>query len=177
MPELLEVGLDSMCLSYLIDALEGVGPPVDALADQKVALVRSYLYTEGTLWVTPTVQTEFMRIKNDARRENHRSWTSVLFGVRPLMNPARVERRAQELLAAHAGPNDCRIVAEAEDIGLTTLLTFDDDFIVRLAASVPKVQVVRPSAFWATLRIPKNARPVKVPALGNPLASQKWWRW
>ena len=172
-----EVGLDSMCLSYLIDALEGVGPPADALADQKVALVRSYLYTEGTLWVTPTVQTEFMRIKNDARRESHRRWTSVLFGVRPLMNRVVVERRTQELLVAHAAPNDCRILAEGEDIGLATLLTFDDDFIARLATGSSTVEVVRPVEFWARLAVRRGAKPVKVPTLDNPLAAQTWWRW
>lgn len=176
-PETREVGLDSMCLSYLLDALEGVGAPEDALAEQKVSLVHLYLYTEGTLWVTPTVETEFKCIKNDARRESHRSWTSVLFGIRPLSNTAAVERRVQELLASHAGPNDCRILAEAEDIGLATLLTFDDDLIARLSARSSTVDLARPAEFWARLAVPRGASPVKLPALDNPLANQTWWRW
>jgi hypothetical protein len=49
-----KIGLDSQRLSYLIDALEGVAPPTDGLAEQKVALVQLYLYTPCTLWVTPT---------------------------------------------------------------------------------------------------------------------------
>ena len=36
-----EIGLDSNCLSYVIDALEGVSEPTDNLAAQRVALVRS----------------------------------------------------------------------------------------------------------------------------------------
>ncbi len=49
MRDLSEIGLDSQCLSYFIDALEGVAALTDALAEQKVALVR--LYTPGTLWI------------------------------------------------------------------------------------------------------------------------------
>jgi predicted nucleic acid-binding protein len=172
-----EIGLDSQCLSYVIDALEGLEEPTDALADQKVALVRLYLYTPGTLWVTPTVQTEFLRIKNAARRDTHRSWTSVLFGVRPLSNPASVALRADELMKTHDAPNDCRILAEAEDIRLATLLTFDDDFLARLATQGGRVKLVRPTQFWQSLGIPRGALPVKLPAHGNPLTHQRWWRW
>jgi hypothetical protein len=59
------IGLDSQCLSYLIDALEGVPPPADDHAEQKVALVRLYLYSPRTLWVTPAVEREFSRIRDE----------------------------------------------------------------------------------------------------------------
>ena len=48
-----ELGLDSNCLSYVIDALEGAAEPTGQLAAQNVALVRLYLYTPGTLWTMP----------------------------------------------------------------------------------------------------------------------------
>jgi hypothetical protein len=54
MRNLSEIGLDSQCLTYLISALENVAAPTDRLAEQKVSLVRLYLYTPGTVWVTPT---------------------------------------------------------------------------------------------------------------------------
>ena len=41
--DLSDVGLDSNCLSYVIQAMEGVTEPRDDLAEQKVALVRLYL--------------------------------------------------------------------------------------------------------------------------------------
>ena len=39
MRDLSEIGLDSQCLSYLIDTLEGVVAPADRLAEQRVVLV------------------------------------------------------------------------------------------------------------------------------------------
>src|SRR5438445_7116632 len=77
-----EIGLDSNCLSYVIDALEGVSEPTGDLAAQRVALARLYLYTPGTLWTLPTVKEEFSRIPDRSRCASHASWTSVLFGVR-----------------------------------------------------------------------------------------------
>ena len=47
MRDLSEIGLDTNCLTYLLTALEGIVAPTDGLAEQKVALVRLYLYTPG----------------------------------------------------------------------------------------------------------------------------------
>jgi hypothetical protein len=58
----------------------------------------------------------------------------VLFGVRPLRNPDAVERGAAEFVSLHADVDDCRILAEAEDIGFVNLLTFDNDFVKHLAS-------------------------------------------
>jgi predicted nucleic acid-binding protein len=176
MASLSEIGLDSQCLSYLLDALEGVAAPTDALAEQKIALVRLYLYTPGTLWVTPTVRTEFSRIRDPARRGIHENWTSVLFGVRPLSSPDAVERRAAELVKHHGDADDRRILAEAEDVGFATLLTFDNDFVKHLSSRT-RLNLIRPAQLWATLAISNGAPPQKVPTLANPLASETWWRW
>ncbi len=68
-----EIGLDSQCLSFLIDAFIGVSAPSDALAEEKLALARISLYTPGTLWVTPTVVSECTRIRHEDRKSLHES--------------------------------------------------------------------------------------------------------
>jgi PIN domain nuclease of toxin-antitoxin system len=176
MRDLSEIGLDSQCLTYLISTLEGVASPTDNLAEQKVALVRLYLYTPGTVWVTPTVQREFLRIRDEAHRTSHVNWTSVLFGVRPLNSAAAVERRAASLEAFHADPDDRLVLAESEDIGFATLLSCDTRFVNRLSKQA-RLALTQPAACWASLGIPKGATPDKVPGFGNPLAAETWWRW
>ncbi len=176
MRDLSEISLDSQCLTYLISALEGVAAPTDSLAEQKVALVRLYLYTPGTVWVTPTVKREFLRIRDEARRASHITWTSVLFGVRPLNDAAAVERRAASLEPLHADFDDRLVLAESEDIGFATLVSFDARFVNHLSNHA-RLLLTEPAALWASLGIPRGARPDKVPAFGNPLASETWWRW
>lgn len=170
-----EVALDSNCLSYIIDALTGVEQPKDALAAQKVALVRLWMYKPGTLWTLPTVKKEFERISDPVRRANHLSWTSVHFGVYPLTDPAGVDRRAASLRELHADDDDRHVLAEAEDIGAKVLLTFDTAFIDHLGAQA-KLQLVRPAEFWTALAIPAGTKPSKIPWPDNPLASQTWWK-
>jgi len=171
-----EIGLDSNCLSYIIDALEGLTQPTDDLALQRVALVRLFLYTPGTLWTMPTVKEEFARIPEPIRRASHESWTSVLFGVRPLNRPANVRQRAADLERYHSKLEDRLVLAEAEDIGFSALLSFDNTFIKRLQHHA-RLRLTTPRAFWDSLLIPKGAAPVQLPAKDNPLLHQTWWRW
>jgi hypothetical protein len=171
-----ELALDSNCLSYVIEALEGVAEPTDELAEQKVALVRLYLYTPGTLWTLPKVKEEFSRITDPVRRARHESWTNVLFGVRPLNRPEAVKRRAADLERLHADHDDRMVLAEAEDIGFSALLTFDTRFVKRLAAHT-RLNLTTPATFWQTLGVPKGASPHHLPSHGNPLADETWWRW
>src|SRR3990172_992033 len=59
------VALDSQSYSYIVDAMEGYETaPAGVLAPQQLALVRLYLYTPGTLWLTPTVEREYERISD-----------------------------------------------------------------------------------------------------------------
>ena len=172
----LEVGLDSQCLSYIIDALEGIAEPTDSLAEQRVALVRIFLYRLGTLWTTPTVKREFERIGEPTRRAKHQSWTSVLFGVYPLNDPEAVWRRATELGKHHPDIDDCLVLAEAEDIGLANLLSFDTQFVNHLSDHA-RLNLARPVPYWESLRVPRGERPNKIPWPDNPLAAQAWWGW
>jgi hypothetical protein len=171
-----ELGLDSNCLSYVIDALEGIGEPKDALAEQKVALVRLFLYTPGTLWTLPTVKREFSRISDPKRRASHESWTSVLFDPRPLNNPEGVRRRADDMKAIHCDEDDRLVLAEAEDVGFASLLSYDLTFVRRLAPHA-RLDLTTPLACWQVLAPPKGVSPCNLPRYDNPLAAQTWWRW
>jgi hypothetical protein len=92
-------------------------------------------------------------------------------------NPEAIQRLATELEEHHPGQkNDCMILAEAEDIGFATLLSFDDQFVKRLAPHA-RLTLTKPAQLWEALAIPLGARPDKVPTPDNPLAREKWWRW
>ena len=41
-PSTRHVGLDSQCLSYLLDGIAGISEPTDALAEEKKALLRTW---------------------------------------------------------------------------------------------------------------------------------------
>lgn len=170
------VSLDSQCLSYLIDAMADIREPTDALAPQRLALFRSYLYRPGGLVTTPTVMVECRRIRDAARAEFHESWIHTLFGEAQPIDPAQIDARTTQLLDFHSDPDDCQILAETEDAGLTTLLSFDFDFISHLADKTT-VNLLRPNDFWQSLKIPRGAHPVNVPHHTNPLAQVSWWRW
>lgn len=169
------VGLDSQCYTYLIDAMSDVHEPSDSLADQRMALFRIFLYREECLFVMPTVKKEFEAISNIARAEKHDNWMT-LFPETQLVDAARVARRASELSLFHSGIADCRIVAEAEDGSLDTLLTFDDNLIARLETRTP-VRLLRPADYWKLLSVPRGATPATSPRNDNPMARVTWWRW
>jgi hypothetical protein len=170
------VAADSQCVSFLIDALINVKEPTDALADQRIALFRTYLYRDRALLLTPTVIAECKAIPNAGRAAHHESWISTFFGVTQPIDPVGIDARTAELLAIHNGAGDCRILAEAEDVGINVLLSFDAALISRLCDRTT-VQLLRPLEFWESLNIPKGARPITVPHSTNPLATLDWWKW
>jgi len=170
------VGLDSQCFSYLLDALEGVRDPMDSLAEERKALVRIWLYTPGTFYLTDMVIRESTRIRAEGRRLMHDSWRGVHFVDVPILHPKVVEQRALSLTKSHAHLADCRILAEAEDQNLQVLLTYDDAFIRRLGAS-SKVALTTPSGFWTELGIPRGAQPNTIPDPSNPMSQETWWHW
>ena len=111
------VAVDSQCLSYVIDALGGIGEPTDVLHDERKALFQIYLYAPWTFCVTPTVESEYARIRNPQRRELHESFVAVLFetfAATSAEEEESINRRALELGSFHAGVNDCKVVAECE---------------------------------------------------------------
>ena len=175
--EQLKVGLDSQCLSYIIDVLVGVEEPTDPLANERKALVRAWFYrpVPWTFYVSETVVSECARIRDEDRQERHERFIDDLFENPPRYDSAAVVARATKLMEIHPKLNDCCILAEAEDLGLDTLLTYDADFRRRLAP-VSRVVVTTPSAYWDGLDISRGVRPQIMPDPTNPLSRQSWWR-
>jgi hypothetical protein len=92
------VALDSNSLTYLIEAVaEGYLPDRDhdEVAPERLAMLRLYCYTDCSFWVAPTVQAEYLRIKNDDRRTAHNIWASYdLEDVLPLATTSDLRLRA-----------------------------------------------------------------------------------
>ncbi len=135
MRDLSEIGLDSQCLTYLISALEGVAAPSDSLAEQKVALVRLYLYTPGTVWVTPTVHP----VAHAASLL--RDWENVSTASCP-----------RSLLLDHPGL-DRAVPAFSRVLGLGGFRDGDGDAMRRIDGSNPAPRMLFASCM-AALRIP-----------------------
>lgn len=172
----MQLGLDSQCLSYVIDAWVHGQEPKGQLAQEQLALTRLFFYLPDTLWTTRTVVDECAAIRNEDRANLHKSFIAVMFGELPLRNSAAVDKRSTEFASCHPGRGDCRVVAEGEDVGHTHLLTYDKNLITHLSAFT-KISILRPSDAWIELAPPKGAQPNKVPERSNPLAREKWWRW
>ena len=178
------VGLDSQSLSYLLDAVAGISEPIDVLQLEKKALVRSWFYKPGdfSFILTETVVSEVSKISNIERREFHESFIRTLFLDYPVRDINAVQARAEEFQKYHVGFSDCLILAEAEDIGLDILITYDHDFWRRLQNVSHTTKIMKPNDYWLQLGIPKGATPTTVPYNpnpedANPLSFQQWWRW
>lgn len=65
------IGLDSQCLSYLLDGIAGITEPLDALAKEKKAILRIWFYQPGSFILGETVISEVAKIRNLDRREFH----------------------------------------------------------------------------------------------------------
>jgi len=150
--------------------------PTDHLAEEKIALFRTYLYTKDTLYVTPTARMECERIRNVERRATHRSFNDVIFGETVISDAEFVDERTDNLLKHHDGIADCRILAETEHGGLDVLLTYDDKFIRKMRNVQTHIRLCSPSEYWRTLNVLPGAKPDKVPHPTNPLARESWWR-
>jgi hypothetical protein len=139
-------------------------------------MIRMRLYRGIALTRLPTVELEYQAIRQDARRREHVQAADLFLSKAawPLRAPS-LDARVQELHGYHPGLRDCRIVAEAEAVGVVVLLTCDDKLGSALTSKTP-VRILRPSSFFASLGVVPGAEPCWVPALGNPLTTKKWWR-
>ena len=176
-PHTRQIGLDSQCLSYLLDGIAGITEPRDALAEEKKALLRIWFYQHGTFILGETVISEVAKIRNLDRREFHQSFVRTLFLDYPVRDLAMVEARAAHFQRDHPQHDDCRILAEAEELKLDFLLTYDHDFWKRLSITCSTTKLMKPSTYWRSLGISKGASPVTVPHPTNPLSQQSWWKW
>lgn len=175
-----KVSIDSNALSYLVDAMMNGKKPIGNEADEKIALLRTYLYRKDILYVSPTVKEEYENIKDEKKRRDHQEITEILLGEILELDNCLVKKRATEYYQYHSGNNDekdCRILAEAEIGGYDLLLTYDQDFYKRLYHKTHIIKMMKPSDFWDSLGIPQNSRPVIAPHPTNPLSKETWWRW
>jgi hypothetical protein len=178
------VGLDSQCFSYLLDAISGISKPTDSLALEKIALTRAWFYKPGqfSFVLTDTVVNETSKIKNIERRNLHDSFRNTLFHDPAVQDPIAVKNRANVFYKDHRKLNDCLVLAEAEELKLDIVLTYDSKFWKRLCCISNVTKLMKPTDYWASLNIPKGARPTVVPynatpGDANPLSFQQWWRW
>lgn len=173
----LRIGLDSQCLSYLLDTIAEINEPRDLLAFEKKALLRSWFYKSGTFTLTETVISEVARITHADRREFHESFIRTLFLTPPTRDLAAIQERASQFHISHRRLADCRILAEAEELGLDILLTYDHNFWKRLRGASETTKLIKPSAYWNDLNVSRGAEPRTVPHHTNPLSQETWWRW
>lgn len=167
-----------MILSYLVEAtVLGYDPACDRdhlLRDERVAAVRLLIW--GMIGVGE------MAVRQSQRTDDAK-WRNALFRMVAIQLPEfrppaglDLERRVEVLTRAHADPEDCRIVAEAEVLDAPALITFDKRMIRRLAR-LTAVPLCTPTEYWLALCIPPGTPPRWPPRDDNPLAHQPWWRW
>jgi hypothetical protein len=171
------LGLDSQCLSYLLDSIENIDKPSDSLADEKIALLRTWFYNNSTFILTETVISEVRRIRDITRREFHESYIRTLFLDYKVHDRDTVQAKAIQFNQYHPGHSDCLILAEAEELKLDFVLTYDHDFWKSLSDVPNTTKLMKPSEYWINLNISKGEKPVTVPHHTNPLCEQTWWRW
>lgn len=171
------IGIDSQCLSYLLDAVTEVIEPTDALAIERKALIRLWFYRPETYYVTPTVVKECEKIRDMERKQFHQSCIDSLFCDSRIRDGAYVQARTADLVRLHSRIADCQILAEAEEIGLNVLLSYDHKFLRRLGQASQVVILTSPSAYWDRLQLQPGTRPQTVPHHTNPLSAETWWRW
>jgi hypothetical protein len=171
--------IDSNVLTYFLEAFQDgydPGQDVSGLANERVAAVRCFFYGERPFWVGPTVKRECARIRNISWADLHlRIPLTLLQDMAPETPEKDLEARAIDLKVHHPSHDDCRVVAEAEAIGLSVLLTCDQDLIGRLGPR-SRVSMLRPSQFWDSLGIRRGAQPLLRPRAEHPLATKTWWR-
>lgn len=171
--------LDTMILSYLAEAMAGDYDPRldadDALRDERVAAFRLFLWASVGVGETAVEQ---------ATRTRDAAWRSQLDRLVMIHLPEyrvpdadmpHVDSRTIELNQIHGDAEDCRIVAEAEALGVG-LATFDFEMQKKLAAHA-EVPLRGAGEYWRELAVPRGTRPHLEPAWDNPIGATTWWRW
>ena len=171
--------LDTMILSYLEDAMTvGYDPTTDhqTLAEQKVAALRLFFWTDLAVGETAVAQSQ--RARDPARRVELDRLVAIQLPEYRVPDDERnaLEFRTRELTQLHGDAEDCRIVAEAELIGVPTLLTFDKKMQTRLRRAA-RIEILSPTEQWDGLAIPRGRVPIRGPSGTNPLSRRNFWRW
>lgn len=180
MPSLSDtVVLDSNAMTYLDEATDrSYQPDTDSsdLCQDRVALFRLYLHLESTPWITPAIEAEYERIKEQSRLRSHTLLAyAFLHEVTDPLNTSVIEARVEELLKSHNSEKDCRVILEAEAFGADVVLSCDRD-LLRNLGQVARVALYRPRDYWDLLAVPRGRRPPREP-LVEATDLKKWWTW
>lgn len=174
------IAADSNALTYFTEAMwNGYDPNSDSssIAGERAAMLLAYLYTGRTYSLLPTVEVEYKEIRDQSRLAAHEEVAGTLFlDVLDQLPAAELERRQADLMLIHSRPSDCAILAEAELVGVSYLLSCDDAFVSRLRGKANRVRLMKPSEYWNSLAIPPRAQPVLTPKASNPMTDMNWWR-
>ena len=167
-----KIAVDTQVVTYFVEAAQSdYVPSLDSdvhLAAEREAAFRIAL-TYGLL-LLPTAHREIEAIPNLAVLLKHRESLTAPFRPTNLSHPEfapHIDKRTRDLLHYHPDEEDCRILAEAEELRSDVLLTFDGAFQRRLQPHT-SIALRKPSE----LEIPKDTR--KKFGIVNPKNSQYW---
>jgi predicted nucleic acid-binding protein len=169
------VAVDSQCLTYLIDALEGISRPTDELTPQRIALATCFFYRQDCFRYTRTVEDEVRRMK-EPRRTNHLRWMEIHFAPTLPHDEHRMLGAAHAFTHYHPPFRDCRILAECHQGHLDALVTFDLTFKKRLGPVSGPVRLLTPMEFLSSLELCVGDEPARLPHSSNPMIDDQWWR-
>jgi predicted nucleic-acid-binding protein len=173
------VVIDTNILDFLLHAMmHGDFPRTNdaGVRAQQIATFRLFLWTE--LAIGRVAVGEVQQHPHPEKRE----WLQrIIDNQLPEVwvqddDVERWKARAIELETHHVGKLDCQLVAEAEIVGASTLLSFDKKMVRNLGPHA-KVGVEFPTEHWDALAIPRGTPPKWTPAETNPLATASFWRW
>jgi hypothetical protein len=118
------------------------------------------------VWVVPTVNEEIAR---DGSPEEQ-SWRDVAIGeIHDDSDTYHgcVTTKTYRYMDYHADPRECRVVVEAECAKLDAFLTLNEDLTKALADRVEQIDITSPSAYWASVNVPRGAEPRWTPGPGG----------
>jgi len=173
----MKIALDSNCLTYLINACEsklGIDP---SIAEEGIALIRIWFYLDERYFISKQVLDECGPIGDNALRDMHLAFANRTYFGLETKAPATVEAHVNQYLSIHPRKKDCRVLAEAEDMGVDILLSYDNDFISHLGRYSDSVRIMRPSDYWKLVQMPRGTAPKVRPHVSNPLANKTFWLW
>ena len=167
--------IDTNILNFLLHAMQYGDFPrtqdVDVRA-QQVATFRLYLW-RGLGSVGRILVNEISKHPHEGKRE----WLERIAFYQ--LNAVWVQDEDIErwkARAAERGTIDCQLVAEAEIVGASTILTFDKKMVRNLRPHTT-IDLMTPDEYWTSLAIPRGTPPKWSPAASNPLATATFWRW
>ena len=174
------VVVDTNILDFLLHAMRhGDFPRTNdaGVRAQQVATFRLFLWS-GLGSVGRVAVSEVSKHPHEDKRE---ALQRIIFNQLPEVwvqnyDKQRWTARTAELMQHHPGELDCQLVAEAEIVEASTLLSYDKKMIRNLRPYA-RIDLLFPTEYWDNLGIPRGTQPKWTPAESNPLAQATFWRW